>query len=43
MLSSKLGLCIVDVDNPQLNMHFIRETGNMDDVRHDTDLLRVSF
>ncbi|KAG0767845.1 hypothetical protein G6F29_004330 [Rhizopus arrhizus] len=40
MPSTKLGLCVINVDNPQLNMHSIRKTGNMDDVEHGTDLLR---
>ncbi|KAG1137692.1 hypothetical protein G6F37_011017 [Rhizopus arrhizus] len=43
MPSIKLGLCIIDVDNPQLNMHSIHETGSMDDVEHGADLLRVGF
>jgi aspartyl aminopeptidase len=43
MLSAKLGLRTVDVGNPQLSMHSIRETGGTDDVKHGIDLLRVSF
>lgn len=41
MLSAKLGLRTVDVGNPQLSMHSIRETGGTDDVKHGIDLLRV--
>nr|AME15511.1 aspartyl aminopeptidase [Actinomucor elegans] len=43
MLSAKLGLRTVDVGNPQLSMHSIRETGGTDDVKHGIDLLRVFY
>jgi aspartyl aminopeptidase len=32
----------VDIGNPQLSMHSIRETGGTDDVAHGINLLRVS-
>ncbi|KAI9493367.1 peptidase M18 [Zychaea mexicana] len=41
MLSAKLGLRTVDVGNPQLSMHSIREVGGTDDVKHGIDLLQV--
>ncbi|KAG1038880.1 hypothetical protein G6F46_007712 [Rhizopus delemar] len=43
MLSAKLGLRTVDVGNPQLSMHSIRETGGVDDVKHGIDLLKSFF
>ncbi|KAI9493359.1 peptidase M18 [Zychaea mexicana] len=43
MLSAKLGLRTVDVGNPQLSMHSIREVGGTDDVKHGIDLLQVFF
>ncbi|ORY92340.1 peptidase M18 [Syncephalastrum racemosum] len=43
MLSAKLGLRTVDVGNPQLSMHSIREVGGVDDVKHGTDLLKVFY
>ncbi|OBZ83968.1 Aspartyl aminopeptidase [Choanephora cucurbitarum] len=43
MLSAKLGLRTVDIGNPQLSMHSIRETGGTDDVKHGIDLLRVFY
>lgn len=32
----------IDVGNPQLSMHSIREVGGTDDVKHGIDLLKVS-
>ncbi|KAI8091166.1 peptidase M18 [Gilbertella persicaria] len=43
MLSAKLGLRTVDIGNPQLSMHSIRETGGTDDVKHGIDLLKVFY
>ncbi|CDH60153.1 aspartyl aminopeptidase [Lichtheimia corymbifera JMRC:FSU:9682] len=43
MLSAKLGLRTVDVGNPQLSMHSIREVGGTDDVKHGIDLLKVFY
>ncbi|CAO0799793.1 unnamed protein product [Mucor circinelloides] len=43
MLSAKLGLRTVDIGNPQLSMHSIRETGGTDDVKHGIDLLRAFY
>ncbi|KAI9315609.1 aspartyl aminopeptidase [Dichotomocladium elegans] len=43
MLSAKLGLRTVDVGNPQLSMHSIREVGGTDDVKHGIDLLQVFY
>ncbi|KAI9253776.1 peptidase M18 [Phascolomyces articulosus] len=43
MLSAKIGLRTVDVGNPQLSMHSIREVGGTDDVKHGIDLLQVFF
>lgn len=37
-----LNRSVIDVGNPQLSMHSIRETGGTDDVKHGIDLLRVS-
>lgn len=37
-----IGSLAVDIGNPQLSMHSIRETGGTDDVKHGIDLLRVS-
>lgn len=42
MLSTILNFCI-GVDNPQLNIHSIREPGGMDDIKHSTGLLRIGF
>ncbi|KAI8880618.1 peptidase M18, aminopeptidase I [Backusella circina FSU 941] len=43
MLSAKLGLRTIDIGNPQLSMHSIRETGGTDDVKHGIDLLRAFY
>ncbi|KAI9476156.1 MAG: peptidase M18 [Benjaminiella poitrasii] len=43
MLSAKLGLRTVDIGNPQLSMHSIRETGGTDDVKHAIDLFKVFY
>ncbi|KAI9301044.1 aspartyl aminopeptidase-like protein, partial [Cunninghamella echinulata] len=43
MLSAKLGLRTIDVGNPQLSMHSIRETGGVDDVKNGIDLLKGFF
>ncbi|GAA5806802.1 hypothetical protein MFLAVUS_000150 [Mucor flavus] len=43
MLSAKLGIRTVDVGNPQLSMHSIRETSGVDDVKNGTDLLKAFF
>ncbi|KAK4512411.1 uncharacterized protein ATC70_003111 [Mucor velutinosus] len=43
MLSAKLGLRTIDVGNPQLSMHSIREIGGVDDVKNGTDLLKAFF
>ena len=42
MLSSKLGTRTLDLGNPQLSMHSIRETGGVYDVDHAVKLF-VSF
>ncbi|EIE81957.1 hypothetical protein RO3G_06662 [Rhizopus delemar RA 99-880] len=34
---------LTGVDNPQLNIHSIREPGGMDDIKHSTGLLRIGF
>ncbi|CAO3607208.1 unnamed protein product [Cunninghamella blakesleeana] len=43
MLSAKLGLRTVDIGNPQLSMHSIREQSGVDDVKHSIDLLTVFY
>ncbi|CAO3588100.1 unnamed protein product [Absidia cylindrospora] len=43
MLSAKLGLRTIDVGNPQLSMHSIRETAGVDDVKNGIDLLQAFF
>ncbi|GAA5803977.1 peptidase M18 [Helicostylum pulchrum] len=43
MLSAKLGLRTIDIGNPQLSMHSIREMGGTDDVGHGINLLRVKY
>ncbi|KAI8097377.1 peptidase M18 [Halteromyces radiatus] len=43
MLSAKLGLRTIDVGNPQLSMHSIRETAGVDDVKNGIDLLKAFF
>ncbi|CEI95696.1 Putative Aspartyl aminopeptidase [Rhizopus microsporus] len=43
MLSAKLGLRTVDVGNPQLSMHSIREISGVDDVKHGINLLKSFF
>ncbi|KAI9031728.1 peptidase M18 [Phycomyces nitens] len=43
MLSAKLGLRTIDVGNPQLSMHSIREIGGADDVKNGIDLLSAFF
>ncbi|KAI9486845.1 MAG: peptidase M18 [Benjaminiella poitrasii] len=43
MLSAKLGLRTIDVGNPQLSMHSIREIGGVDDVKNGIDLLQAFF
>ncbi|KAI7869496.1 peptidase M18 [Spinellus fusiger] len=43
MLSAKLGLRTIDVGNPQLSMHSIREVGGADDVKNGIRLLEVSL
>ncbi len=43
MLSSKLGVRTVDVGNPQLSMHSIREQCGTDDVQCAIDLFEVIY
>ncbi|KAI8986409.1 peptidase M18 [Pilobolus umbonatus] len=43
MLSAKLGLRTVDIGNPQLSMHSIRETSGTDDIQHAIDLLKAFY
>ncbi|KAI8341539.1 peptidase M18 [Chlamydoabsidia padenii] len=43
MLAAKLGLRTIDVGNPQLSMHSIRETAGVDDVKNGIDLLGAFF
>lgn len=34
---------VLDIGNPQLSMHSIREMGGTDDVGHGINLLRVKY
>ncbi|KAJ1675873.1 hypothetical protein EV182_000405 [Spiromyces aspiralis] len=43
LLSSRLGLRTIDIGNPQLSMHSIRETAGSDDVGHAVTLLKCFF
>ncbi|KAJ3295630.1 hypothetical protein HDU76_006816 [Blyttiomyces sp. JEL0837] len=43
MLSAKLGLRTIDVGNPQLSMHSIRETCGTEDVKHAINLFQSFF
>ncbi|ORZ22000.1 peptidase M18 [Absidia repens] len=43
MLSAKLGLRTIDIGNPQLSMHSIREQSGVDDVKHSIRLLWAFF
>ena len=43
MLSAKLGVRTLDLGNPQLSMHSIRETGGVYDVDHGIKLFRGFF
>ncbi|SAM08509.1 hypothetical protein [Absidia glauca] len=43
MLSAKIGLRTVDIGNPQLSMHSIREQSGVDDVKHSIQLLWAFF
>jgi aspartyl aminopeptidase len=43
MLSAKLGLKTIDVGNPQLSMHSIRECCGVDDVGYAIDLFQSFF
>ncbi|KAI8976033.1 peptidase M18 [Pilobolus umbonatus] len=43
MLSAKLGIRTIDVGNPQLSMHSIREISGVDDVKNGVDLLRAFY
>nr|CAG8500260.1 11439_t:CDS:10 [Entrophospora candida] len=43
MISAKCGLRTIDVGNPQLSMHSIRETAGTDDVDHAINLFRGFF
>lgn len=43
MLSARLGVRTVDLGNPQLSMHSIRETGGSQDVSHAVRLFRTFF
>ncbi|TPX68513.1 hypothetical protein SpCBS45565_g03057 [Spizellomyces sp. 'palustris'] len=43
MLSAKLGLRTIDVGNPQLSMHSIRETAGVEDVKHAVALFESFF
>jgi aspartyl aminopeptidase len=42
MLSSKLGMRCIDVGNPQLSMHSIREQCGSEDIAHAIDLFEAS-
>lgn len=43
ILAAKLGIRTLDLGNPQLSMHSIRETGGTFDVVRLTDLFRSFF
>ncbi|KAI8817162.1 peptidase M18 [Fimicolochytrium jonesii] len=43
MLSAQLGLRTIDVGNPQLSMHSIRETCGVEDVKYAIDLFESFF
>jgi aspartyl aminopeptidase len=43
MLSAALGARTIDVGNPQLSMHSIRETGGSHDVEHGVNLFDSFF
>ncbi|KAF6838752.1 aspartyl aminopeptidase (zinc I metalloprotease) [Colletotrichum plurivorum] len=43
MLSAKLGVRTLDLGNPQLSMHSIRETGGSDDVEHAIKLFESFY
>ncbi|CAI4217874.1 unnamed protein product [Parascedosporium putredinis] len=43
MLSAKMGVRTLDLGNPQLSMHSIRETGGTYDVKHAVDLFRSFY
>ncbi|KAF3921889.1 hypothetical protein ABW20_dc0100259 [Dactylellina cionopaga] len=43
MLSAKMGMRTLDLGNPQLSMHSIRETGGAHDVEHAIKLFKVFF
>lgn len=43
MLSSQLGMTTVDIGNPQLSMHSIRETGGVKDIEYSIKLYQGLF
>ncbi|CAG8507904.1 10460_t:CDS:2 [Ambispora leptoticha] len=43
MISAKLGIRTIDVGNPQLSMHSIREIAGTDDVEHAIHLFKTYF
>ena len=43
MLSAKLGVRTLDLGNPQLSMHSIRETGGTDDIEHSVLLFKEFY
>lgn len=43
ILASKLGIRTIDIGNPQLSMHSIRETAGSDDVGYAVELLREFY
>ncbi|OIR56389.1 MAG: aspartyl aminopeptidase [Amphiamblys sp. WSBS2006] len=43
ILSSQLGIAGVDMGNPQLGMHSVRETAGVDDVGHSAKFFRVFY